>query len=341
MNSEAGEVSAVRPFDLQVNGYVGADFSDPELRLEVCRNACERLAADGVGAILATVITGPLEQMGACLENLRRHREADPLIAKVIAGFHVEGPFLSPLPGYVGAHDATSILPATPEAAARLVDAGGGLVRLMTLAPEGDSRAATTRWLVDQGITVSAGHTDCSLDELSAAIDAGLSMVTHLGNGCPIVLPRHENIIQRLLSRADNLWICFIPDGAHVPWFALKNYLQMVGLERTIMVTDAIAAAGLGPGRYMLAGAEVQVDAEGVARRPGSDNLAGSTITMPRLQHLLQTQLTLSTDEVRRVIEWNPGAALTRERPAPFLPRSLRGTGPGEHAVVRDSRTPL
>lgn len=312
MNDGRADEAGVRPFDLQVNGYVGADFSDPSLTLEACRTACERLAADGVAAILATVITGPLERMTRCLENLCRYREADPLIASMIAGFHVEGPFLSPLPGYVGAHDAASILPATPDAAARLVDAGGGLVRLVTLAPECDAEAATTRWLVDHGITVSAGHTDCALDDLAAAIDAGLSMVTHLGNGCPTVLPRHDNIIQRVLSRARELWICFIPDGAHVPWFAIANYLQIVGLERAIMVTDAIAAAGLGPGRYMLAGAEVEVDAAGVARRPGSANLAGSTITMPRLQHFLQEHLGLTTDDVRRVIERNPRAALTR-----------------------------
>ena len=312
MNERRADEAGVRPFDLQVNGYLGADFSDPSLTLEACRTACQQLAADGVAAILATVITGPLERMTRCLENLCRYREADPLIASMIAGFHVEGPFLSPLPGYVGAHDAASILPATPKAAARLVDAGGGLVRLVTLAPECDAEAATTRWLVDQGITVSAGHTDCALDDLAAAIDAGLSMVTHLGNGCPTVLPRHDNIIQRVLSRARDLWICFIPDGAHVPWFTLKNYLQIVGLERAIMVTDAIAAAGLGPGRYMLAGAEVEVDAAGVARRPGSANLAGSTITMPRLQHFLQEHLGLTTDDVRRVIERNPRAVLTR-----------------------------
>ncbi|MBL7192959.1 MAG: N-acetylglucosamine-6-phosphate deacetylase, partial [Pirellulales bacterium] len=260
MSGAAAESPAVRPFDLQVNGFAGADFSDPELSLEACRIACERLAADGVAAILATVITGPLPRMTRCLQTLRRHREADPLIARMIAGFHVEGPFLSPLPGYVGAHHASAILPATPDAAARLVDAGDGLVRLLTLAPECDPQAATTRWLVDAGITVSAGHTDCSLDQLAAAIDAGLSMVTHLGNGCPTVLPRHDSIIQRLLSRASDLWICFIPDGVHVPWFALRNYLAIVGLERTIFVTDAIAAAGLGPGCYTLAGAEVEVD---------------------------------------------------------------------------------
>jgi len=314
MNTSADPAPAsppLRPFDLQVNGYVGADFSDPSLSLEVCRKACDALAADGVAGVLATVITAPLDRMAVCLANLCRHREADPVIAEMLVGFHVEGPFLSPLPGFVGAHDPQAIEPATPDAAARLLDAGEGLVRLVTLAPECDAGQATIRWLASEGITVSAGHTDCSRDTLAAAIDAGLSMVTHLGNGCPTVLPRHDNIIQRVLARADDLWICFIPDGVHVPWFALKNYLAVTGLERVIMVTDAIAAAGLGPGRYSLAGAEVEVDAEGTARRPGSENLAGSTITMPRLQGLLERELGIGPSDIERLVAANPRAAVS------------------------------
>jgi hypothetical protein len=89
-------------------------------------------------------------------------------------------------------------------------------------------------------------------------------MITHLGNGCPVILPRHDNFIQRVLSLSDRLWICFIPDGAHVPFFALRNYFKITGLERTIFTSDAIMAAGLGPGIYDLSGAPVEVDAEGV-----------------------------------------------------------------------------
>ena len=109
--------------------------------------------------------------------------------------------------------------------------------------------------LAGAGVVVSAGHCDPSLDQLRAAIDAGLSMFTHLGNGCPMQLHRHDNVIQRALlacRRPPLPWVSFIADGAHVPFFALRNYLKVVGFDRAIVVTDAIAPAGLGPGRYTL-----------------------------------------------------------------------------------------
>ena len=239
----------MRPFDIQVNGYSGADFCSATLTLEQCRHACDALAADGVDGILATVITDSVEAICAKLARLAAFREADPVIAKMIVGFHVEGPFISPEPGFVGAHAREHVLPATPEAMCRIVNAGNGLLRLVTLAPEYDAGFATTAYLARHGITVSAGHTDASLDQLRGAIDAGLTMVTHLGNGCPTTLARHDNIIQRALALRDRLWICYIPDGAHVPFFALANYVALVGLDRCIMVTDAISAARLGEPR--------------------------------------------------------------------------------------------
>jgi len=135
-------------------------------------------------------------------------------------------------------------------------------------------------------------------------------MVTHLGNGCPTMLPRHDNAIQRLLARAVDLWVCFIPDGVHVPWFVLGNYLAIVGHERAIMVSDAISAARLGPGRYRLADAEVEVDDQGVARRPGSENLAGSTITMPQIRTLLASELGCDEATIACMIDANPRAAV-------------------------------
>jgi N-acetylglucosamine-6-phosphate deacetylase len=300
----------MKPFDLQVNGYAGADFCAPDLGLEDCRRGCAALAADGVDGILATVITDSVDRLCAKLATLVRHREADPAVARMIRGFHVEGPFISPLPGYVGAHEPRHVRPANVADMERILDAGAGLVRLVTLAPEHDAGFATTRLLTGRGVTVSAGHCDPPLDVLRAAIDAGLSMVTHLGNGCPTTLPRHDNVIQRALSLADRLWICLIPDGAHVPFFALANYLEVAGLDRAIMVTDAIAAATLGPGRYTLSGMEVEVDAAGVARRPGSENLAGSTVTMPAVRANLARHLGLAEADITRLVDTNPRRAV-------------------------------
>ncbi len=300
----------MKPLDLQVNGYAGADFCSRDLTLEQCRHACGELARDGVGGILATVITDSIEGLCGKLSRLVEFREADDVIRGMIVGFHIEGPFLNAAPGYIGAHPPGCVVPANVDDARRLLDASAGLTRLVTLAPENDPGLATTAFLAGRGITVSAGHCDPTLDQLRAAIDAGLSMITHLGNGCPVTLPRHDNFIQRALSLSDRLWICYIPDGAHVPFFALKNYLAVSGIERSIVVTDAISAAKLGPGTYELSGAPVEIDARGVARRPGSPNLAGSTVTMPEARRHLAESLGLSAAQIDQLTVSNPRRAI-------------------------------
>ncbi len=247
-------------FDLQVNGYAGVDFNSDALTVDEAHRACAAMRADGVDQALATVITADLDQMARRIARIAAARTADPVVAECLAGIHVEGPFLSSEAGYVGADPAAHAQPASLDAAKRLLDAGGGAVRLVTLAPERDPDGAVTRWLVAQGVRVSAGHCNPSVDQLRRAIDAGLSMFTHLGNGCPLMLHRHDNVIQRVLSLADRLCVTFIADGVHVPFPALKNYLAVVGPERAIVVSDAIAAAGMGPGVYHLAGQEIVVD---------------------------------------------------------------------------------
>ncbi len=297
-------------FDLQINGYAGTDFCSKDVTLEEFRHACDTLKADGIEGILATLITDSVESLAAKLKKMVRFREEDAVIREMVKGFHVEGPFISPVEGYVGAHPAAWVRPAEVDSAARILEAGDGLVRLMTLAPEYDQGAATTRYLVDQGVVVSAGHCDPDFETLKGAIDAGLSMVTHLGNGCPVVLPRHDNFIQRALSFSDRLWLCFIPDGAHVPFFALRNYIKLAGLDRTIVTSDAIMAAGLGPGVYELSGEPVEIDVNGVARRPGSPNLAGSTIRGHQIPVNLKEHLHLGELEIDRLYRANPLKAL-------------------------------
>lgn len=311
-----GTSATTLPFDLQVNGYAGADFCSSSLRLDACRTACDALRADGVGGILATVITDSVDSLCAKLSRLVSFREADPIVREMIAGFHIEGPFLNATPGYIGAHPPEHVRPANIDDTRRLLEAADGLTRLVTLAPENDPGFSTTAFLAGEGITVSAGHCDPSLEQLEGAIDAGLSMITHLGNGCPVTLPRHDNFLQRALSLSDRLWICYIPDGVHVPFFALKNYLSITGIDRSLMTSDAISAARLGPGTYELSGAPVEIDTEGVARRPGSPNLAGSTVTMPQIRKNLAQELTLSENDIEALLCQNPRSALGLPTPS-------------------------
>lgn len=297
-------------FDLQVNGYGGVDFNTDDLTPDGLHRACELLRRDGVAGFLATITTEDLDAMCRRLAVLARYREVDDLAKELIRGFHIEGPFLNENTGFRGAHPLDAIRPAGPDAMRRLLDAAGGLTRLVTLAPERDPGFAVTRMLVSQGIIVSAGHTDASLDELRGAVDAGLSMFTHLGNGCPMLLHRHENIIQRALSLAGRLRICFIADGVHVPFAALRNYLRLAGTERSIVVTDAIAAAGLGPGRYRFGRWDLLVGEDRVARAPDGSHFVGSAGTMPLSYKNLIEGVGLSRAEALRLTCDNPRAAL-------------------------------
>ena len=296
--------------DLQVNGYAGVDFNRDGLEADDLHRVCERLDADGVGGFLATIITDDLDAMCRRLSALASLRERDPLAKRLIAGLHIEGPFLNEQDGYRGAHPRDAIRPADLDSMARLLDAAAGLARIVTLAPERDERFVVTRRLAAQGIVVSAGHTDASLDQLRGAIDAGLSMFTHLGNGCPMQMHRHDNIIQRALSLADRLCVSFIADGTHVSFPALGNYLRLAGEGRTIVVTDCTAPAGLGPGRYTLGRWDIVVGDDMVPHAPDRSHLVGSGITMRRSAENLRTALGLPEATVRRLTCDNPRTLL-------------------------------
>ena len=297
-------------FDLQVNGYGGVDFNQDELTPDVLHGACRKLKADGVGGILATIITENLDKMASRLKNLALLRQQVPLAQEIIAGFHIEGPFINEAIGYRGAHPLDAICPASMDAMKQLLDAADGLTKVVTLAPEKDEGLKVTRMLADLGITVSAGHCNPSLDTLKAAIDSGLSMFTHLGNGCPMEMNRHDNIVQRVLHLNGKLWISFIADVAHIPFFALANYIRLIGLEKTIVVTDAIAPAGLGPGCYSLGRWKLNIGEDMVARSPDGSHLVGAAITMPQSVANLVKYVGLSHEDALRVTSSNPMAAV-------------------------------
>lgn len=296
--------------DLQVNGFGGVDFNADDLSLDAMHAACEKLRDDGAEAFLPTLITGPLDRMASRLERIVAYREADPLVAELVAGVHIEGPFISPEAGYVGAHPADAVRPATRPEMQRLLDAAGGLTRIVTLAPEHDNDFAVTRMLAEQGVVVAAGHTQASRGILTEAIDAGLSMFTHLGNGCPQMLPRHDNIIEWALSLSDRLWISFIADGAHVPYPALGNYLKAAGIERCVVVSDAISATGLGPGRYEIGGQVAIVGEDSIPRAPDDSHFVGSATSLSQMADRLRRELGLSARDLVRLTSEGPRAIL-------------------------------
>lgn len=299
--------------DLQVNGYAGVDFNTNDLTLDDTLKVCQLLDSDGVAAILPTIITAPLDYMIQRIERLASWIDQVPEVAAKFVGIHVEGPFINRQVGYVGAHPPQAVLPATIDAAKRLVSAGGGHVKLVTLAPECDESFSVTRWLSDQRILVAGGHSDASLDQLNGAIDAGMKMFTHLGNGCPGMMHRHDNIIQRVLSVSDRIAISFIADGHHVPPVALGNFLRLVPDENIVIVSDAISAARLGPGDYQLSGQTVHVDQAGAAWSADRMHFAGSAATLPQMRQVLGS-MAIADDRLDRWMIDNPKRLLTLAR---------------------------
>lgn len=297
-------------FDLQVNGYAGIDFNDENLSIENLRLACDNLIKDKVEGILATLITDDLDLMKKRIKNILKYREEDSVIKKIITGLHIEGPFLNSSDGYRGAHPREFVMHADVNVMDEILDVGNGLIKLITLAPEVDDGYSVIKMLHQNNVVISAGHSDTSLDTLKGAIDAGLTMFTHLGNGCPNVIKRHDNIIERVLSLSDDLWICFIADGHHIPFFALSNYLKGAGYEKTIIVTDAMAAASAPPGRYRVGVIEVEVGEDKIVRQPGRNNLAGSAVTMKESASNLSSKLNMTEDKINTLTSINPKRAL-------------------------------
>ena len=261
--------------DLQVNGFGGIDFNAPALTADRVDEALERMRATGVTCCLPTLITSPFEQFVACARVIAAMPSA------AIAGIHMEGPYLARDDGPRGAHPRESLADASIDDFRRRQDAARGRIVLVTLAPEVPGALPLVEHLVDQGVRVAIGHTDASPRQLADAIAAGATLATHLGNGCAQLLPRHPNVIWELLA-ADLVSASFIVDGHHLPPATVKAMIRAKGLARTVLVTDAVAAAGCAPGIYTLGGVACELDGSGRVSVPGSVYLAGSSLTLDR-----------------------------------------------------------
>lgn len=296
--------------DLQVNGYADVDFNADALEAAEVAAVCQRLRDEGVAGILATVITADIDAMCRRLANIARVRAADRAIADMVWGIHIEGPFLNDEPGYIGAHPAACARSADVDSMQRLLDAADGLTRIVTLAPERDPGFQVTRRVAREGVRVAAGHCNPSLEQLRASVDAGLTLFTHLGNACPALLPRHDNIIQRALSLSEHLQFGFIADGIHVPFVALGNYFKCCGIDRAFVVTDAIRGAGLGPGEYRIGDQRVVIDENLATWAADRSHLVGSAGTMPNSHRLLRDSLRLTEEQIRALLVENPRKVL-------------------------------
>ena len=295
-------------FDLQVNGFGGVDFqsaSEPQ----ALHTACLRLLECGMERILATFITDSIEALASKLRTFEACRKQDPLLARCVVGYHLEGPYLSAETGYRGAHPAQCMKDPDWAEFEALQDAAGGLVRLVTIAPERPGSGTFIEKAVRSGVRIALGHTSAEDAAIDAAIASGATLCTHLGNGCPELLPRHHNVIQRLLAR-DELIACLIPDGIHLPPSVLRNLYRAKPPGKVILTTDAMSAAGAGPGRYQLGNLELEVGPDQVVRVPGAPNFAGSALRLDEGVRKAARWLGISEDQARLMASEVPALAL-------------------------------
>ncbi len=294
--------------DLQVNGYKGVHFSDINLTRDDFILACRGVFEAGTTAFLPTMITSPKEVYEHNLPIMAAVIQEAEFYGRLL-GFHIEGPFISAQKGTRGAHDAPWISKPDVDYLKQLIDWADGRVKLLTIAAEPDGAEKLTRYAVDRGITVSLGHQIAGDANLTRLAQAGAVSLTHLGNGVPSMLPRHENRIWAGLGN-DELVAMIITDGHHLPPPVLKTIIRTKGPKRCVVVSDASSPAGLRAGKYEVLGHQVVLEDDGLLHDLTTGYLAGSSATMLQCMNHLASLDLVGTNELLAMGFDNPLALI-------------------------------
>lgn len=309
--------------DLQVNGFAGVDYNSPQSSHEKIAQSVRAMFACGVTRFFPTLITGSPENMTAALRNLAGAKES---LAEgpAMEAFHVEGPYISPDDGPRGAHPAHWVRPPDLAEFHRFQEAALGNIRLVTLSPEWPEAPRFIEKIVQKGVVAAIGHTRASASQIADAVSAGATLSTHLGNATNALLPKHPNYLWEQLAE-DRLAASFIVDGFHLPPSFLNVALRAKGLERSLLITDAVMPAGCTPGHYRLGEVDVELHPDGSVRLAGGTRLAGSALRMDQaISNLIETA-GLSLPQAVALATRNParvGRIASRQR----------GLNPGDRA---------
>jgi N-acetylglucosamine-6-phosphate deacetylase len=309
--------------DLQVNGFGGVDFNTPGITQNSLEHALEAMLASGVTTCLPTIITASETHLQSCLADLETARNFSALAKSMIAGYHLEGPFLSTIPGFSGCHPVQEIGAINPEMFSRLQDSAGGNIRLLTLAPEVDGALAFIDKLVLDGIIVALGHTAAGVDKIREAVKAGASLSTHLGNGTSSELLKNDNPIIAQLGE-DQLNASFIADGYHLSPEILKVYLRAKCSKRVVLITDATAGASAVPGSYRLGALELLLGSDPVIYDQQTSRPVGSAVTLDQCVRNVMRWYGISLEEAINWAAVNPQKILSTSQATKFLAESER-----------------
>lgn len=302
--------------DLQINGWAGTDFSDPSLTLDAARECVRAILATGTAQCLPTMITAPVAAMRHNLPILAQLQQDDEL-GPHLPGLHIEGPFLDP--GACGAHPPEAMLAPDCALLDQMQDWAEGGIRLLTVAAGLPGVERLIEHAVELGIVVSLGHHLAGYAAVRAATDAGARAATHLGNGLPHLVHRHDNPVLASLA-CPELTLMLIGDGHHVPGHFVDLVLAHRGVDGCILVSDAASVAGLAPGRYRIGHIDAELGADGSLRDPATGYGVGAGMSLAQCV-AAQAARGLDRETIRRLSVDNPKRLLaTAGHPAAGAP---------------------
>ncbi|MBS1800416.1 MAG: amidohydrolase family protein [Acidobacteria bacterium] len=268
--------------DLQVNGFAGFDLNGPALSAETVSGLTRCLLQLGTTSFAPTLITASEEDLLYRLKCIDDACRTDPIAAACIPFIHIEGPSISPLDGFRGAHPLEHVRPPSLAEFERWQAACNQRIGMVTLSPHFAEAERYIASLSERGVHVSLGHTNATHEQLETATKAGARLSTHLGNGIALQIDRHLNPIWSQLADK-RLTASFIADGHHLPEQVLISMMRAKGLGRCILVSDAVALAGMPPGTYETTiGGHVHLSPEGRLSIDGTSLLAGSASSLLR-----------------------------------------------------------
>lgn len=314
-NSDSLPIIAPGFFDIQINGYNGIWFSSPKLTIDDVAQVTRALVARGITRYFPTLITASHEALRHGFETLKQACEADSLVNKVVAGYHLEGPYISAEDGPRGAHPLQHVRPADFDEFQQLQEASGNRIRLVTLAAEAENAASFITRCRESGVVVAIGHTGATPEQIRAAVDAGAQLSTHFGNGAHGSLRRHPNYLWEQLA-SDRLWASVIADGWHLPASVLQCVLKCKGQDHTILTCDVSGFGGCPPGTYQEGDVPVEVLDDGRIVVAGQRQfLAGSGATTGDCVVRMSAATEITLADAVDMATANPAALLNEELP--------------------------
>ena len=265
--------------DNQINGYASVDFSGNDLSPERFVNAAKEIWKTGVTTFLPTLITNSRENLIRNFGVLRKALGINAMVAGSVPGFHLEGPYISSGEGYRGCHPVQYTRKPSWEEFGQFQEAAGGKIIQVTLAPELQGADEFIKLCASQGIVTAMGHTDSLTSDVARAVECGVRLSTHLGNGCANMIHRHNNPIWPQLAE-EKLTPTIIADGLHLLPEELKVFLKVKGASNLILTSDVMYLSGMAPGRYTFMDSEVVLTEDGMLKNVALNCLAGASFPL-------------------------------------------------------------